>query len=134
MPLGDAVRAVADCPCAKHHESFVAALAAADELILRVTESTGRLPEGGGRHVVAEGEEIQAATVVAPNGRSFLLVFTDLAAGLARFPEASFVGVPARSALRMAVTNGNDGLVVSAEGADDVIVTTDGIALLTTGQ
>lgn len=131
--LGDAVRDVAGCPCATHHEYFVAALAAAEELILRVTESSGGLSGSGGRHVVAEGEEIQAATTIAPNGRSFLLVFSDLEAGLARFPQASFVGVPPTAAFRMAVTNGNEGLVVSAVGADDVIVTADGLARLTAG-
>lgn len=131
MSLGDAVRDVAGCPCARHHESLVAALGAADELVLRVVESTRPLPERGGRHVVAEGEEIQAATAVAPNGRSFLLVFPDLEAGMARYPDAAFVGVSASAGFRMAVTNGNEGMLVSAEGAEDVIVTAEGIGRLT---
>ncbi len=130
VPLGDAVREVAACPCARHHESLVAALCAADELILRVTDSSQTMPDYGGRHVVGEGEQIQVATAVAPNGRSFLHAFCDLEAASGRFPEARFVGVAPQAAFRMSTSNGNAGLLVSAAGPDDVMVTADGIARL----
>jgi len=128
--LGDAVRGAAACPCASHHESLAAALTAADELILQVTSSSAPLPEEGGRHVVGEGEEIQVATAIAPNGRTFLHVFTDLEAASARSPGGCFVGVGPPTALRMAVADGKEGLLVSAPGDDDVIVTAEGVGRL----
>jgi len=124
---------VASCPCPRHHESLAASLAAADELLLQVTSSTGTLPEEGGLHVVAEGEEIQVATAVAPNGRSFLLAFTDLEAAAARSPGACYVGMAPQAAFRISVADGNEGLLVSAPGGDEVLVTADGVARLLAG-
>ncbi len=103
---------------------------AADELILRVTASSGPLPAHGGRHVVSEGEEIQVATAVAPNGRTFLHVFTDLDAAAARAPAGSFVGVGPKAALRMGVADGKEGLLVSSSGDNEVIVTAEGVSRL----
>jgi len=124
------VGSAASCPCASHHESLAAALAAAGELILVVTSSSEPLPGHGGRHEVGEGEEIQVATAIAPNGRSFLHVFTDVDAVAARSPEACFVGVAPPAAFRMAVADGNEGLLVSAPEGEDVIVTAEGVARL----
>jgi hypothetical protein len=129
VPLGQAAREVAACPCAGHHANLASALAAADELILRVVASSAPLPEAGGRHVVGEGEEIQVGTAIAPNGRSFLHVFSDVEAASARYPLASFVGVAPGAAFRMALADGNEGILLSA-GGDDVVVTSEGVARL----
>lgn len=136
MPLDEAVQGVAACPCARHQDGFVASLAAVDELVLQVTESSVPLPSGGGAHVVAEGEEIKVATAVNPDGRSFLQTYTDLAAGRARHPDAWFVSVGAQVAFRMALSNGNEGLLVTASEADDAwaAVTADGVVRLMTVQ
>jgi len=130
VPLGDAVRNVAACPCARHHESLAAALAAAEELILQVTSSSEEVPPQGAHEVAGLAEEIHVATAIAPSGRRFLHVFTDLEAAGARSPEASFVSVAPAVAFRMSVADGNEGLLVSAVGGDEVIVTADGIARL----
>jgi len=103
---------------------------AADELILQVTASSEPLPEHGGRHVVAEGEEIQVATAIAPNGRTFLLVFTGMDAASARSPGGCFVGVGPQTVLRMGVADGKEGLLVSSSGDDEVIVTAEGVSRL----
>jgi hypothetical protein len=132
VSLSDAVLGVAECPCATHQGSLVASLEAADQLILRVTESTSRLGEGGGVHVVGDGEEVKVATAVAPDGRSFLHAFTDLDAAQAAFSDAWFIGVAAQTAFRMAVSNGNQGIFISTNGGDDAwaAVTAEGIARL----
>ena len=136
MPLDEAVRGVAACPCLRHQNGFVAALGAADDLLLQVTESSVPLPPGGGAHVVAEDEEVKVATAVDPDGRSFLQTYTDLEAGRARHPDAWFVSIAAPAVFRMAVSNGNEGLLVTASGADDAwaAVTADGVARLMTDR
>jgi len=127
MPLDEAIRCVAVCPCARHQDSFVAALSAADELILRVME-----PVGPGPKDAEESDGIQVATAVGPDGRSFLHAFADIEAAQATYPDGSFIGVAAQAAYRMSLANGNEGLLVTATGADDAwaAVTADGIAKL----
>ena len=134
VPLDVAVRGVAACPCARHQDSFVASLAAVDQLLLQVTESSVVLPAGGGEHVVAQGEEIKVATAVADDGRTFLQSYTDLDAAQGRHPSSWFVSVPAQTAFRMAVSAGNEGLLVTASGADDAwaAVTAEGVVRLMT--
>ncbi len=134
VPLDEAIRGVAACPCARHQDGFVAALGSADELVLQVTESTVPLPAGGGAREVAEDEQIKVATAVDPDGRSFLQTYTDLAAGQALHPDAWFVRVGAQAAFRMALSNGNEGLLVTASGADDAwaAVTAEGVVRLMT--
>lgn len=130
MPLDEAVRGVAACPCDRHQDSFVAALSAVDELILRIMDPAGPAPK-----VAGEGDDVQVATAVGPDGRSFLHAFTDVEAAQAIYPDGSFIGVAAQSAFRMSLSNGNDGLLVTA-GADDAwaAVTADGVTkLIATG-
>lgn len=124
VSLGGAVRAVAACPCGLHHEGLATALRAADELIIRVVDP--------GDPGLTEGDEIQIATAVAPNGSSFLHAFTDREAAQARFPEARLVGVTPETAYRMSITNGNQGLLLSTSGDDEpwAALTVDGIARL----
>ena len=129
VPLGDAVRDVAACPCPRHHESLADALGAADQLILRLVGDPGPTDVSAGS---VEGGEIQVATAVAPNGSSFLHAFSDIEAASARFPDARFVGVAPEDAFRLSILNGNQGLLVSTSGEDDpwAAVTVDGIARL----
>lgn len=129
VPLGEAVRAVAECPCARHHESLAASLGAADELLLRVIGGEPASVEAG-QPTVGVGSSVQVATAIAPNGRSFLHAFVDHEAARARSPEGRFVGVAPQVAFRMAVADGNEGLLVTATEADEVIVTADGITRL----
>ena len=135
VPLPDAVRGVAACPCDRHQNSFVAALAHVDELLLRVASSTGPLPADGGRYVVGEGEEIEVGTAVDAEGHSFLQAFTDLDAATAAHQGACFVGVDAQAAFRIAISRGNEGLLVTAGGEDDAwaAVSRDAIAWLVAG-
>ena len=124
VPLTDAVRGVAACPCAMHQESFVASLSAAPQLYLRVMD-----PSVEGR---AGDDQVEVATAVNDDGSTFLYSFTDLAAAEASNPGARFIAVERRAALRMSVTNGNQGLLVTTAGPDDswAAVTADGITRL----
>ena len=130
LPLDDAVRAVAGCPCPEHQEGFAIALGAADQVFLRVMGS-GATPDGT-LDLAAAGEEIQVATAVAPNGRSFLQAFPDLDAARGKYPEGSFLAVAPKVALGMCLGNGNEGLLVTAAGPDDpwAALTADGVIRL----
>jgi len=127
VPLDEAVRGVAACPCARHQESFVAALAAVDELILRLMDPVGSVTEG-----VGEGGDIHVATAIGPDGRSFLHAYTNLEAAQASCPGGTFITVGAQSAFRMAVAHGNQGLLVTATGSGDAwaAVTAEGLSTL----
>ena len=130
LPLDDAVRAVADCPCPEHQEGFATALGAAGQVLLRVMGPVATTD--GTLDLAAAGEEIQLATAVAPNGRSFLQAFTDLDAAKAKYPDGSFLAVAPKVALGMCLGNGNEGLLVTAAGPDDpwAALTADGVVRL----
>lgn len=125
VPLAEAVRGVAACPCALHQDSFVASLAAADQLYLRVMDPADDRD-------VADDDQVEVATAVNADGTTFLYSFTDLVAAQASNPGARFVDVQPRTAFRMSVSNGNQGLLVTTAGPDDswAAVTADGIARL----
>jgi hypothetical protein len=122
MPLDEAVRGVAACPCYRHQDSFVAALGETDELVLRLTGPTAPIDDG----------EILTVGTATNEGRSFLHAFTDMDAARATFPEASFKAVKAQVAFRMALSGGNEGLLVTAGGGEDAwaAVTADGVVRL----
>ena len=124
VPLADAVRGVAACPCAMHQESFVASLSAAAQLYLRVMEASTE--KGGG------GDQVEVATAVNEAGAAFLYSFTDRAAAEASNPGAHFIAVDVRTALRMSVTDGKQGLLVTTAGPDDswAALTADGVTRL----
>ncbi len=128
VPLADAVREVAACPCAAHQDSLAASLAAAEELVLRV------MGDPADDAVDVTADEVQVATAIAPNGRTFLHAFTDVEAAEVKYPGGSFVGVATQTALRMSLSNGNEGLLVTAAGPDDpwAAVTADGVVRLLT--
>lgn len=121
MPLDEAVRGVAVCPCIRHQAAFVAALEAADELVVRLTGDPVR---------ESEGEILTVGTAVNED-RSFLHAFTDEGAARAAFPDGSFRALPAQTVYRMALSGGNEGLLVTAGGDDAwAAVTADGVVRL----
>jgi hypothetical protein len=129
VPLADAVRGVAACPCAMHQDSFVASLAAARQLYLRVMEpSVDADPPAD--------DQLDVATAVNNDGSTFLYSFTDLAAAEASNPGARFIAVEPRAAFRMSITGGKQGLLVTTAGPDDswAAVTADGISRLLAGE
>lgn len=128
VPLGDAVLGVAACPCNLHQESFVASLAATDELILRVMDESDPDVESA----LAGDDLIGVATAIAPDGTSFLQAFTDRGAAEATYPGARFVAVPPERAFRLALANDTSGLLVRAgeTGAAWAAVTADGLTRL----
>jgi hypothetical protein len=124
MPLDEAVRGVAACPCIRHQAAFVAALEAAEELVVRLT----------GDPVLAPGGEVLTVGTALNEDRSFLHVFTDESAARAAFPDGAFRALPAQSVYRMALTGGNEGLLVTAGGDDAwAAVTADGVTRLLEG-
>ncbi len=121
MALDEAVRGVAACPCARHQDSFVAALGATDELVLRLTGPAASADDG----------EILTVGTAVNDGRSFLHAFPNVEVAEAAFPDASFKSVDAQVAFRMALSGGNEGLLVTAGGDDAwAAVTADGVVRL----
>jgi hypothetical protein len=119
VPLGDAVRGVAECPCKTHQGALIQSLEATPELILRVLE------------VGLEDEEVQVATAVSPDGKRFLHAFADRTTATEAHPEDTFIAVPAQRAFRMALANGNEGILITAGGGDAwTAVTADGVTRL----
>ena len=134
VPLVDAVRGVAACPCGLHQDSFVASLAAADRVYLRLMDPAAPVPADG--EAEGLGDQVEVATAVDPQGVSFLYAFTDLEAAQGSNPDARFVSVAPEVAFHLALSNGNQGLLVTTAGPRDdwAAVTADGVARLLAGQ
>lgn len=126
VSLSQAVRDVAENPGPEHQWTLVGALAKADALILMKVPADA--PDSGDGTTGADNTDV--ATAVAPDGRSFLQAFTDVATAQAKFPTATFLSVAPEVAFRMSIANGNQGLLITGPGGDDcwAAVTAEGIA------
>lgn len=108
--LIEAIREVADCPCAKHQDAFLDALAGADELLFKAVDGPSLEGTDGDIHLAK----------VDAHGQTFLLAFPDLDAGHRHDPNATIVGIGREEALRMVLDDpSTDGMLIVAATDND---------------